>query len=132
MGAEPELVVETSIGSPRKFGTTTAAQPHFIGDPSLVRTLVYNEDICDDKTCGLNTKLGYDIFEKNPTKNALAFSWGDILQGEIMLEATRQPLSHSYLTSKQSSQTQSVTPGYLKSSTPNSSNSHRILPSAPY
>jgi hypothetical protein len=86
------LLLESPIvGSPRKFGTTTGPQPHFIGDPSLVRAIAYKEDICDDQTCVFNTKLGYDILEKNPTKNALAFSWGDILQSEIMLEATREP-----------------------------------------
>ena len=85
------LLESPMVGSPRKFGTTTRPQPHFIGDPSLVSAIAYREDICDDQTCGLNTKLGYDILEKNPTKNALAFSWGDILQSEIMLEAAREP-----------------------------------------
>lgn len=86
------ILLEMPMGSPRKFGTTTDPLPHFIGDPSLVRMVLNKQDLCDDQSCSLNTKLHYDIFEKNPAKNALAeYSWGDILQAHIWMEAKRQP-----------------------------------------
>ena len=90
------VLLEFPNNPARKMGTTGITMPNFyyMGESSLFRMLT-GEDSCGptNTLCALDTKVGYDLMQSNPLKDATPFSWGDILQSEIMLEASRSGLT---------------------------------------